>query len=91
MPGYHEPPSKARLIERLRQLGVEIRDDADATEARDAIEEMLASMAVCSRVVIDGKAHCYRFFQMHEAVYGEKWVHRERAARLTSELKEVMK
>jgi len=81
MSRYAVPPHLARLVERLRDLGVTVSDSPDAEEARDAIEEMMAAMAVCSRAVIDGKERCLRFFEYHQAVYGEKWVHREHRER----------
>lgn len=90
---YNAPPSRERLLQRLRQLGQEVQDDATADELAHVINQCLCDQAVCSAAVVDGKSYCMKFCTYWEHVFQKKWVyvpHGERV-RPASELKGVMK
>lgn len=76
-------PTAYLLAKRLFDLGaIETHpNDApalSAAEARNAINDYLASEAVCGRYTVDGKPKLMRFREVWAAVYGEKWVFEKR-------------
>ena len=72
---YNSPPNHERLVERLRQLGEDVPDDATAQHLADVINAGLCDQAVCSRAIVDGKAKCLTFANYWSAVFQRKWVY----------------
>lgn len=70
---YNAPPNRERLVERLRQIGCEVPENATAQQIADVINVSLADQAVCSRAVIDGKRWCFSFANYWERVFNLKW------------------
>lgn len=89
----YQAPSLARLVERMRQINIEIGDNPTAEEAADAINASLADQAVACRCLVDGKPVLLKFCALWSAVFGQKWVYvrQEERVRPASELKGVMK
>jgi hypothetical protein len=62
---HYGPPTRERLVERLRQLNQDVPDDADA--------QTLCDQAVACRALIDGKPKVAKFCDYWAAVFNQKW------------------
>jgi hypothetical protein len=70
---HYGPPTRERLVERLRQLNQDVPDDADAQMLADIINQALCDQAVACRALIDGKPKVAKFCDYWAAVFNQKW------------------
>lgn len=86
---YNSPPSRERLVQRLRQLGQEVQDDASPEQLAHVINQCLCDQAIATRAIVDGKPKALTFAALWSAVFQQKWVYvrQEERTRPISEMK----